>query len=59
MEIYEKFVDLLKNKADSEQIIAEIDSDKIYEIFLEALFEKTSASLTHLNVLMERYKDVF
>jgi len=30
METYEKYVDLLKNKADSKQIIAEIDSDKNY-----------------------------
>ena len=30
METYEKYADLLKNKADSKQIIAEINSDKNY-----------------------------
>lgn len=52
MEIYEKFVDLLKNKVDSDQIISEVDSNESYEIFLECLFEKTSTSLTHLSILM-------
>lgn len=34
MEIYEDFCELLKVKADSEQIIAKITGEQEYEIFL-------------------------
>ena len=34
MEVYEEFTELLKIKADSEQIISKISSEKDYEIFL-------------------------
>ena len=35
-----------------------ITSDQQYEMFLEALFRRTSLSHTHLKLLIERYKDV-
>lgn len=33
-----------------------INSEQQYEIFLEALFRRTSLSQTHLKTLIERYK---
>jgi hypothetical protein len=34
MEVYENFVDLLKRKCDSEQVVVSIDSEESYQIFL-------------------------
>jgi hypothetical protein len=35
-----------------------ITSEREYEIFLEALFRRTSLSQTHLNILSERYSTI-
>ena len=35
-----------------------ISNEQQYEVFLEALFRRTSLSHTHLKLLIERYKDV-
>lgn len=59
MAVKESFEDHLKKKSNSEEIIKLIETESNYEIFLEALFEKTSLSHTHLEVLLSRYERVF
>lgn len=59
LEVYESFGEMLKSKVDSEQIIERISNESDYEIFLEALFQRTSLSHTHLQILMARYEGVF
>ena len=59
MEVFEAFTEKLGQKADAETVIPMITSEQIYRIFLEGLFQKTSLSQTHLQILFKRYENVF
>jgi hypothetical protein len=59
LEKLELMQELLGKKAGSEELLPLIVSETDYEIFLEALFERTSQSHTHLEVLTGRYEGVF
>lgn len=58
LETFEHFEALLKAKTEAEAVVKSIDSERKYEIFLEALFRRTSQSQTHLNILEGRYHDI-
>ena len=49
----------MNRKANPDEILEAITNSSDYEIFLEALFLKTSLSHTHLEVLLGRYEKVF
>lgn len=56
LEILEYFENALKNKTESAALLTYIDSERKYEIFLEALFRRTSLSQTHMAILIGRYQ---
>jgi hypothetical protein len=55
LEAFEHFEGLLKAKTEAAGVMGSIDSEGKYEIFLEALFRRTSNSQTHLHILEGRY----
>ena len=54
-EVFEKFEEEFKKKSEGDKVVDLVGSEREYEIFLEALFRRTSLSHTHLTVLMGRY----
>jgi hypothetical protein len=58
LETFEHFEGLLKVKTEASGVVGSIDSERKYEIFLEALFRRTCHSQTHLHILEGRYHEI-